>query len=205
MDLLPFLTVSVLIIAVPGADMAVVTQQVLVHGRRAGLLAVAGISAGSALQATAATLGLSALLAASHTAFVALKVAGAAYLVWLGVQALWRARSSVEEPAGSTRAVGGSAWRSFRAGMLTNLLNPKVVVFYVTFLPQFVTPGPGGAARTALLAGVFLTLAMAWLLVYTALLDRMRGVLARRSVRRRMEQVTGVVLVGLGVRLAAEA
>ena len=205
MDLLPFLAVSLLVIAVPGVDMALVTQQVLVHGRRAGLVAVAGVGAGSALQATAATLGLSALLAASHTAFVVLRTAGACYLVWLGVQALWRARSSAGESDGSTRAVGGSTWRSFRAGLLTNLLNPKIIVFYVTFLPQFVTPGPGSAARTALLAGVFLTLAMTWLLVYTALLHRMRGLLSRRAVQRRIEQVTGVVLLGLGVRLATEA
>ena len=205
MELWPFLAVSLLVIAVPGVDMALVTQQVLVHGRRTGLLAVAGIGAGSAVQATAATLGLSALLAASHTAFVVLKTAGAVYLVWLGVQALWRARASVEEPAAATRAAGGSPWRSFRAGLLTNLLNPKIVVFYVTFLPQFVAPGPGSVARTALLAGTFLTLAMAWLLVYTALLHRMRALLSRRAVQRRVEQVTGVVLLGLGVRLAVEA
>ena len=135
MELLPFLAVSLLVIAVPGVDMALVTQQVLVHGRRAGLFAVVGIGTGSALQATAATLGLSALLAASHTAFVVLKAAGAVYLVWLGVQALWRARASAGEPAAATSAGGGSPWRSFRAGLLTNLLNPKIVVFYVTFLP----------------------------------------------------------------------
>lgn len=184
--------------------MAVVTQQVLLRGRRAGLLAVAGVVTGSALQATAATLGLSALLAASQPAFTALKTAGAVYLVWLGAQALWRARCSAGESAGTVRAASGSGWRSFRAGLLTNLLNPKIVIFYVTFLPQFVEPGPGTAARTALLATVFLALASAWLLVYTALLHRLRGVLSRRSVQRRIEQVTGVILIGLGVRLAAE-
>lgn len=204
MDLLPFLAVSALVVAIPGVDMALVTQQVLVRGRPAGLLAVAGIVTGSALQAIAATLGLSALLAASQPAFTALKTAGAVYLVWLGTQALWRARRSAREPAGSAPAVSGSGWRSFRAGLLTNLLNPKIIVFYVTFLPQFVQPGPGSAARTALLATIFLALASAWLLVYTALLHRLRGVLSRRSVQRRIEQITGVVLVGLGVRVAVE-
>ncbi len=205
MDLLPFLAVSALVVAIPGVDMALVTQQVLLGGRRPGLLAVAGIVTGSALQATAATLGLSALLAASQPAFTALKVVGAVYLVWLGGQALWRARRSVEEPAGAAPAADDPGWRSFRRGLLTNLLNPKIIVFYVTFLPQFVEPGPDVAARTALLATVFLALASAWLLVYTALLHRLRGVLSRRSVQRRIEQVTGVVLVGLGVRLAVES
>ena len=204
MDLLPFLAVSALVVAVPGVDMALVTQQVLVRGRRAGLLAVAGILTGSALQAAAATLGLSALLAASQPAFTAVKTAGAVYLVWLGAHALWHARRAVTEPVGPVPTHSGAGWRSFRAGLLTNLLNPKIVVFYVTFLPQFVDPGPGTAARTALLATVFLALASAWLLVYTALLHRLRGLLSRRSVQRRIEQATGVVLVGLGVRLAVE-
>lgn len=205
MDILPFLAVAAVVVAVPGVDMALVTQQVLVRGRRAGLLAVAGIVTGSALQAAAATLGLSALLAASQPAFTALKTAGAVYLVWLGAQALWRARRRAQQPAGADQVAAGPGWRSFRAGLLTNLLNPKIVVFYVTFLPQFVEPGPGTAARTALLAALFLVLASAWLLVYTALLHRLRGVLSRRSVQRRIEQVTGVVLVGLGLRLAVEA
>ena len=159
---------------------------------------------GSALQAAAATLGLSALLAASQPAFTAVKTAGAVYLVRLGAQALWRARGSAAESDGSAPANSGPGWLSFRAGLLTNLLNPKIVVFYVTFLPQFVDPGPGTAARTALLAALFLALASAWPLVYTALLHRLRRVLSRRSVQRRFEQVTGVVLVGLGVRLAVE-
>lgn len=97
-----------------------------------------------------------------------------------------------------------SGWRSYRSGLLTNLLNPKIMVFYVTFLPQFVDPGPGAVARTGLLAALFLVVASAWLLGYVVLLQRLRGVLSRGAVRRRMEQVTGVVLVGLGVRLAVE-
>lgn len=202
---MPFLAVSVLIVAIPGVDMALVTQQVLIRGRRAGLLAVAGVVTGSALQATAATFGVSALLAASQPAFTALKTAGAVYLVWLGCQALWRARRSAGEPTGLARGVDGSGFRSFRAGLLTNLLNPKIIVFYVTFLPQFVESGPGTTARTALLATVFLTLASVWLLVYTTLLHHLRAVLSRRAVQRRMEQVTGAVLVGLGVRLAVES
>ncbi len=95
--------------------------------------------------------------------------------------------------------------RSVRAGLLTNLLNPKITLFYVAFLPQFVQPGPGAAARTALLAAVFLGLATAWLVLFTALLGRLRPVLARAAVRRWIERSTGAVLVGLGVRLAVDA
>lgn len=203
-DLLPFLAVSALVVLLPGVDMAVVTQQVLTHGRRAGLLAVVGIVTGSAVQAAAATLGLSALLAASAPAFATLKILGAAYLVWLGARTLWQARRGAL-PAPTDPDASARAGRSFRAGLLTNLLNPKIVVFYVAFLPQFVEPGAGAMGRTAVLAAVFLAVATAWLLLFTVLLGRLRPVLARAAVRRRIEQVTGVVLVGLGVRLAADA
>jgi threonine/homoserine/homoserine lactone efflux protein len=186
--------------------MALVTQQVLMRGRRAGLFAVAGILTGSGVQAAAAIVGLSALLAASEPAFVAVKVAGAMYLLWLGAQTLWRARRTVPGGLYTESAEPGapSGWRSYRSGLLTNLLNPKIVVFYVTFLPQFVDPGPGAGTRTGLLAAVFLVTASTWLLLYVVLLQRLRGVLSRAAVRRRVEQVTGVVLVGLGVRLAVE-
>lgn len=202
MELLPFLAVSALVVLVPGVDMALVAQQVLVRGRRAGLLAVAGIVTGSAVQGTAATLGLSALLATSEPAFAAVKITGALYLLWLGVQTLRHARIAAQEVPDARSPEPG--WRSFRAGLLTNLLNPKITVFYLTFLPQFVQPGPGAIARTGLLAAVFLLLATGWLLVYTALLGRLRRVLTRTAVGRRIERVTGVVMIGLGVRLALE-
>lgn len=202
-DLLPFLAVSLLVAVVPGVDMAVVTQQVLGSGRRAGLLAVAGIVTGSAIQAAAATVGLSALLAASAPAFAALKIAGAAYLIWLGILALWRARrlSGLEI---TTPTAPARARRSFGAGLLTNLLNPKIVLFYVAFLPQFVDPGAGATLRTAILATVFLTVATLWLLVFTVAVGRLRGLLSRPIVRQRVERLTGAVLIGLGVRVAAQ-
>lgn len=203
MELLPFLAVSALIVLVPGVDMALVTSQVLARGRRAGLLAVAGIVTGSAVQGTAATLGVSALLATSEPAFAAVKIAGAVYLLWLGGQALRRSSHASTETVGA-RAAPAAGWRSYRAGLLTNLLNPKITVFYMTFLPQFVEPGPGAAGRTGLLAAVFLLLAAGWLLTYAALLGHLRRVLTRESVRRRIEQVSGVVLIGLGMRLALE-
>ncbi len=201
-DLLPFLAVSAVVILTPGVDMAVVSQQVLARGRRAGLGAVVGIAAGSAVQATAAVLGLSALLAASAPALTAVKLVGAAYLVWLGARALLTAGRAAPPEAPPVAAGRG---RSVRAGLFTNLLNPKITLFYVAFLPQFVQPGPGAAARTALLAAVFLGLATAWLVLFTALLGRLRPVLARAAVRRWIERSTGAVLVGLGVRLAVDA
>jgi|tagenome__1003787_1003787.scaffolds.fasta_scaffold20820024_2 threonine/homoserine/homoserine lactone efflux protein len=209
MDLLPFLAVSAVVVLVPGVDLALVTRQVLLRGRAAGLYAAAGIVTGSAVQATAAVLGLSALLAASAGVFLALKLVGAVYLVWLGAQTLWRTRPSAPaparapDPARSEPAVHG--WRSYWAGVLTNLLNPKIVLFYVTFLPQFVHPGPGAAARTGLLALIFLAVASSWLLIYTALLQRLRSVLIRARVQRWIERVTGAVLVGLGLRLGLES
>ncbi len=184
MDLLPFLAVSLLVAVVPGVDMAVVTQQVLGSGRRAGLLAVAGIVTGSAIQAAAATVGLSALLAASAPAFAALEIAGAAYLIWLGVLALWRARR-LSGPEITTPTAPARARRSFGAGLLTNLLNPKIVIFYVAFLPQFVDPGAGATLRTAILAAVFLTVATLWLLVFTVAVGRLREIAPGRAAARR--------------------
>lgn len=202
MDLLPFLLVSAVVALTPGVDMAVVSQQVLLHGRRAGLGAVAGIALGSGLQATAAVLGLSALLAASAPALATVKLLGAAYLVWLGARALLTAGRAAPPDAPAAAAPRG---RSVRAGLLANLLNPKITLFYVAFLPQFVDPGAGATARTALLAAVFLGLGTAWLVLFTALLGRLRPLLARAVVRRRIERVTGAVLVGLGIRLAVDA
>lgn len=202
MDLLPFLLVSAVVALTPGVDMAVVGQQVLAHGRRAGLGAVAGIALGSAVQATAAVLGLSALLAASAPALAAVKLVGAGYLVFLGARALLTAGRTAPPDAPATASPRG---RSIRAGLLTNLLNPKITLFYVAFLPQFVDPGAGVMGRTALLAAVFLGLGTAWLVLFTALLGRLRPLLARDAVRRWVERVTGAVLVGLGVRLAVDA
>lgn len=204
MDLGAFVLVSLAVIVVPGVDMALVTRQVLLHGRRAGVVTVAGLVGGGVLHTTFAVAGLSALLAASTTAFTVLRYVGAGYLLYLGVTALWAARRPAAPSAGDLPAAPAQLRRAFRTALLTNLTNPKVIVFFLTFLPQFVDPGRPIGPQTALLSVAFMVMATAWLLGYVALLGRLRGALQRPSVRRRIEQASGVVLVGMGARLVLD-
>ena len=194
--MLALLTVS------PGADMALVAKITLESGRAAALRATLGICTGTLVHATASALGLSIVLATSAEAFTALKIAGAAYLAYLGVRSLrasFRSEETLVSHAGPAR--GG---RPYLQGLLTNLLNPKVAVFYLTFLPQFVDPAGGVLAQSLAFALAHSALGIAWLSVYASVLERAIAWLGRAGVRRWLERVTGGVLVALGVRLALE-
>ncbi|MGW3772118.1 LysE family translocator [Actinomadura verrucosospora] len=215
-SLLAFAGAAVLIALVPGPSTVVIMRQSLRSGRRAGLWAVLGNETGVLLWGVAAAVGLSALLAASRLAYEGLRVAGAVVLVWFGVRALWGARRGGpaataagedlrDERGGGGAGAGASGWRSYRLGLVTNFANPKAGVFAVSFLPQFV---PEGWPVAAVLVGFSVLWALIDLVWYTAvvwLVGSARRVLGRPVVRRRLDQVSGVVLVGLGVRLAAEA
>jgi RhtB (resistance to homoserine/threonine) family protein len=201
-DLLPFLALSVLLILIPGPDTAVVTKNAIVGGRRAGVLASLGVSIGLVTWTIAAALGIAALLRASAPAFLALKLAGAVYLVWIGVQML-RARASAGDPAGR----GGrprTAARSLRQGLLSDLGNPKIAVFFTSFLPQFVHGGGSAFVPLLVLGAIFATLTLLWLACYAVLIGRASALMRRPAVRRALDRVTGVVLIGFGIRLAFE-
>jgi RhtB (resistance to homoserine/threonine) family protein len=199
-DVLPFAGVVAVIVVLPGPDMALVLQNGLARGRRAAVETALGINAGLLVWAVAAALGIAALLHASAPAFTALKLAGAAYLVWLGLRALrdaWR---------GSAEAAAAPARKSspFRQGLLSNLLNPKIALVFTTLIPQFVDPDGPAAAQTLLLAAIFIAMGSAWLTSYALLVARV-GVLLRRSgIRRVLNALIGAVLTALGVRLAFE-
>lgn len=194
-EVLPFLGVALVVVVTPGVDMALVTRNAIVRGRRAGLATALGVNVGIAFWSVAAALGLAALVAASAEAFTVVKLAGAAYLVWLGVQAL---RSRGTEPD-----VGARGTRPFRQGLVSNLLNPKIAIFFTGLLPQFVGPG-AGVAELLLLGALFNALGVAWLCAYALAVSRARAVLSRPAVRRAIDGVGGVVLIGLGARLALE-
>ncbi|HYF11927.1 MAG TPA: LysE family translocator [Actinomycetota bacterium] len=184
----------------PGPDMALVMRNTLVGGRAAGLATSLGTCSGLLVHATAAALGLSAVLVASSRAFTAVKLLGAAYLLVLGVRTILQAgREPRSDPTGE-RAT--SAWIGYRQGVLTNVLNPKVAVFFLSLLPQFVEAGDGFVGRVLVLAAVFIAIGLAWLTAYTFALDALGATLSRARVRRAIETVTGGVLVALGVRLA---
>ena len=206
---LVFVGVVALLTITPGADMAMVARSVFTGGRRDAFATTLGISAGCFVWACASALGVAAVLAASQTAYDALRLVGAAYLVWLGVQSLWAARSGAGAAAapGAAAAGRGSAPRQghpFRQGLLTNLFNPKIAVFYSTFLPQFIGPGDPALLVSMLLACVHIALGIAWLSLYAWLLDRAIETFKGSRVRRALDALTGTVLVGLGLRLAAE-
>lgn len=182
--------------------MALVAKVTLQDGKRAAFFTSLGISSGLPVHATASALGLSVILSTSATAFTFVKIAGAVYLGYLGVQTF---RHSFDR--GSPGA--GPAWRgptrwhhSFFQGFLNNVLNPKVALFYLTFLPQFINPGDNVLLKSLLLAGIHVTLGLAWLTTYAYAIDRLGRLV--RNARRWLERASGAALVGLGVRLAFE-
>lgn len=205
--LLAFLPVAALVIAFPGPDVLLVIRNAS-RGRRAGLATATGTVLGLLVHVTAATIGLSALVASSATAFTVVKLVGAVYLVLLGVQALRVGRSS-HQPQGSDghlRVPGQEPVLSFgsgvRQGLLTNVLNPKVAVFFVAFLPQFLPADGQTLGGTAVLGALFVLMTAVYLLLLVAAVARAATLLSRPAVRRGLDRAAGVVFLGFGIRLA---
>ena len=195
MHLLPFLAVSAIVVVTPGVDMALVTKNALLHGRRAARATTLGVNLGIFIWTLAAALGLAAVIAASAAAFTAIKLAGAVYLVYLGLRTLLGS----DKPAAA--APRGNA---FRQGLASNLLNPKIAVFFTSLLPQFVDAQHAQPQDLLLLGVLFNCLGVVWLLTFASLAAHGRDLLRRPAVKRTLDRVSGVALVGLGVRLAFE-
>ena len=197
-----FVISGLLLNITPGQDTLYIVTRSVAQGRAAGLWSVLGISSGSIVHTLAAAFGLSAILATSAQAFTAVKLAGAAYLVYLGARMLLE-RTRAEDGAAALPPVE-RAWDIYRAGVLTNLLNPKVALFFLAFLPQFVAPESAGRVTPFLFLGtVFVFNGTMWCLVLvlcaSALSARLRG---SPSGTRRLRRATGAIFVGLGARLA---
>ncbi len=203
MQLLPFLAVAAVVVVTPGVDMALVTKNALLHGRRPALATAVGINVGILLWTTAAALGLAAVIAHSTTAFTVIKVAGALYLVYLGLQVLRASRVRSRMSAMPVARAPLSTRVAFRQGLVSNLLNPKIAVFFTSFLPQFVATHRAGS-DLLLLGALFNAMGLVWLLSYALLAARGRKVLGRPSVKRTLDRVSGLVLIGLGIRIAFE-
>lgn len=194
-ELLAFIGVAVLVIVTPGQDTALTIRNTLAGGRSAGVRTAVGVVGGQAVWALAASAGLAALLVASEPAFVALKYAGAAFLVYLGAQSLIAA---VRRRSRVRRRSGGATGRELRQGLLSNLANPKMAVFFSSLLPQF-----ADSFATLLALGlVFCSLTLLWLSAYATVLARAGEVLRRPRLRRVIDGVTGTALVAFGLRLA---
>ena len=203
MQLLPFLAVAAVVVVTPGVDMALVTKNALLHGRRPALATAVGINVGILLWTTAAALGLAAVITHSTTAFTVIKVAGALYLVYLGLQVLRASRLRSRMSAMPVARAPLSTRVAFRQGLVSNLLNPKIAVFFTSFLPQFVATHRAGS-DLLLLGALFNAMGLVWLLGYALLAARGRKVLGRPSVKRTLDRVSGLVLIGLGIRIAFE-
>jgi threonine/homoserine/homoserine lactone efflux protein len=199
MDLAGFFAVAIVVVITPGPDMALVTRNTLAGGRPSGFATAAGTCSGLLVHSLAAALGLSAILLASSEAFMAVKLAGAAYLVYLGVRGLFSSGTGALAPVAARDLRPGAAYRQ---GLVTNVLNPKVALFFVALLPQFVEPGAGFGWRLLLLMGLFLGMGLIWLAGYTVAVHAVGGFLNRTAIRRTIERVTGAILVALGLRLA---
>jgi threonine/homoserine/homoserine lactone efflux protein len=204
-QLLAFIGIAAIITITPGSDMALVTRVALARGKSAAWLTSFGIVSGLLVWGVVSAAGISALLNASATLYTILRLAGAAYLIFLGAQALLARvpahSTAAEEVPPPTRHQRAGAYGQ---GLLNNLLNPKIGVFYTAFLPQFIAPGQPVFLMSVLLASIHAVLGIIWLLSYAAILTRVGDLFRRPHVRRAMERVTGVVLVGLGLRLATE-
>jgi len=200
-----FSLAAALIVLLPGPDTLVVLRSIVRDGRRRAVWTAAGGLTGLAIWVTVAALGLSAVLRASHDAYLALRLVGAAYLVWLGFQS-WRTRAAkteIQDEAGRRRA--GLLGTGYGAGLATDLLNPKVGVFFVTFLPGFVPAGHSVGWTSLLLGAIFIAETVVY---YASLITMSRWVMRWMNdprVRRRIDRMMGVVFVAFGVRLAVES
>ena len=205
LHLLVFIGVAAIVIVIPGPDTAVVTKNVLIHGRRAGLGTSLGVSAGLSMWTIAAAVGVASLVRASEVAFTMLKLLGALYLVWLGIQALRAAGHPTGDALTAAAARPGmSARGGFRQGFLSDLANPKIGIFFTSLLPQFVSAGHAVLLPFLVLGAIFVAMTLLWLLAYTLVADRAAQTLMRLWVRAGLDRFTGVVLIGLGLRLAVE-
>ena len=201
-SLAAFVAVSVVVICTPGQDTALTIRNTLSGGRRSGIATAAGVALGLATWTVAASAGVVTLLSASEPAFRALKLAGAAYLVFLGAQSLYAAMRRRPARPELGRAPEVTPPRALRQGVVSNLGNPKIALFFASLLPQFAPGGHAGFAGFLALGLLFCAMTLAWLSLYAVTVHRLRAVLGGPA-RRVLDAVTGVVLVALGIRVAA--
>ena len=206
--LLGFALASTLLILAPGPDSMLVMRNTMRGGRRSGLITACGTMSGLTVWAVAAALGLTALLRVSHVGYDVLRFAGAAYLIWLGAGSLGLIRRKRAAHTAAERPLPGpppARARVYLNGLLSNLFNPKISVFFMAFLPAFI-PAHAAATQFSLVLGLwFIAETGLWLAIVAWLADRGARWLRRTAVQRWLQGVTGIVLIGFGIRLATEA
>lgn len=203
--LLGFAAAAALIVLLPGPDTLVVVRNLLRGGRRRAVSTVIGVLSGLVIWVLAASLGLSAVLRASHTGYDVLRYLGGAYLVWIGIHAL-RSRGAVTADTGlvTSRTYGPLLGSGYLAGLATDLLNPKVGVFFITFLPAFVPHGTDVGLATLAFGAIFVVETFLYFAVLIRVADRVIRWMTDPLTRRRMDRAAGLVFIGFGLRLATE-
>ena len=206
-QVITFTGIAALLTLAPGADTMMILRSVFARGQKAGILTMIGICSGLFFHATLSALGLSLILVRSAAAFETVKALGACYLIYLGGQSLWKARyaggnTHVSLAENAVTRQKKENWKAFFEGTLTNLLNPKVAIFYLAFLPQFISPHDWVFGKSVLLAGIHFTEGIIWYTILIFSLGRMRGLLIRPRVKQGLEALSGAILIAFGVRLA---
>jgi RhtB (resistance to homoserine/threonine) family protein len=208
-QVIAFTGIAALLTITPGADTMLVIRNVISRGGRAGVLSTLGICSGLFTHASLSALGLSVILVKSAAAFQIVKYIGAAYLIFLGIQSLWRILGREENgflqiEGDNPHAESNAGKKSLLEGFLTNILNPKVAVFYLAFLPQFINAGDPVFQKSMLLASIHAVEGIIWLSFVSIFLDRIKAFFIKPKTRKILEGISGTVLIGFGVRLGME-
>ncbi|WP_078410570.1 LysE family translocator [Priestia abyssalis] len=202
-EFLTFFVLSLFVVMSPGIDTALITKTTIATGKKTGFQMALGISTGSLVHTFAAAFGLSAILLQSAAAFEIVKYAGAVYLLYLGVSSLW-ASNKKQTIEGENLPELNKKGSPFKQGLLSNVLNPKVAMFFLTFLPQFVTPGESTTQQLIIMGIVYTVLSITWFFIYVYFINYMREWLLSPNVQKWMDKATGLVLIGFGLKLALE-
>lgn len=202
-----FTAVALMIVMVPGVDSLLVLKNTMVHGKKAGFFTMVGIVVALFVWTTLAVLGLATIIAKSMVVFLVIKYAGAAYLVYLGIQS-WRAKAqnmSLQEVTTlEGHAIKNVSLSCMTQGITTDLLNPKTLLLYVTLMPQFIQPDFNVNSQLIVLAGILIVLSIAWLGIVILIINGVRKWFMKPTVQSVFNKITGVLLVGIGVRIATE-
>ncbi|WP_404321783.1 LysE family translocator [Cytobacillus firmus] len=202
-DFFTFLILSLFVVMSPGIDTALITKRTISDGRTDGYKMGLGITAGSLVHTFAAAFGLSAILMQSAAAFEVIKYAGAVYLIYLGLSSFISLKKKKNSDI-ETEVKTDIKKSAFKQGLLSNVLNPKVAMFFLTFLPQFVKAGENAQQQLIIMGIIYTLLSISWFFLYVFFINYLRDWLMSPKVQRVMDKATGVVLIGFGLKLAMD-